>query len=177
MGNDVGGMVENVVAAIPALLLLLNVVISLSALCFIFFGVYKFTGVAKRDGMTRPLTPWMFLLAGAMLWNFGAATTAFLDTLYGAGTSNHNLLAYSPNASMPKETSRMIEMLVMCVRLFGYVTFARGWYRVTAIGAGKATSEGAFGSAFWMIFGGTLAINIVATVNGVTSFLGFGRVL
>ncbi len=175
--NSVDGMIENIVAAMPSAMLLLNVFISLCAFFFMILGIMKLVAVAKREGSARPITPWMYLLSGALLWNFTASVTTLLDTLYGPGTSTDNLLAYSPSDGMPEQSAQMLGMLVMCVRLYGYFAVARGAMKIRNIGAGTAAAEGAGGSAMWHLFGGSLAINIVATVNGIASFLGFGDVL
>ena len=174
---DGTGIIENIIRMMPAAMLLLNVFISVIALFFIIYALLKFISLAKRDGMTRPGTPWLLLFAGVMLWNFTSSATSALETIFGPGASTETLLSYSPSDSIPESTARMLGMLIMCVRFYGYFAFARGWIKVTKIGAGTAASEGAFGSASLHILGGALAINIVATVNGITSALGFGDVL
>ncbi|MEJ7745216.1 MAG: hypothetical protein WKF61_00360 [Luteimonas sp.] len=175
--QDGTGIIENIISMMPSAMALLNVVISVMAVFFFIYGMVKFAGLAKRDGTIRPGTPWLLLLAGVMLWNFTSAADSALETIFGSGTSTDTLLSYTAGDSIPEETSRMLGMLIMCIRLYGYYAFARGWFKVTKIGAGTAASEGAFGSASMHILGGALAINIVATVNGVTSALGFGDVL
>ena len=175
--NSLDGMISNMVAAMPSFMLLLNVVISLLAVFFVILGVIKMMAVAKRDGTTRSITPWMLLLSGAMLWNFATSVTAFLETIYGPGTSTDNLLAYTAGDGMPAQSARMLGLLVMCVRLYGYVAVARGMNAIRHIGAGTQSSEGAGNRALWHLFGGALAINIVASVNGITSFIGLGDVL
>lgn len=175
--QDGTDLIENIISMLPGAMALLNVVISVMALFFILYGIFKFVGLAKRDGSTRTSTPWLLLLAGTMLWNFTSAADSALSTIYGAGTSTEELLSYTASDAIPVESARMIAMLVMCIRFYGYFAFAKGWIKVTKIGAGTAASEGAFGSASMHIVGGALAINIVATVNGITSALGFGELL
>ena len=174
---DGTGIIENIISMLPSAMALLNVFISVAAVCFVIYAMVKFAALAKRDGMTRPMTPWLLLLSGVMLWNFTSAADSALETIFGSGTSTETLLSYTASDSIPEETGRMLGMLVMCIRLYGYYAFAKGWFKVTKIGAGTAAAEGAFGSASMHILGGALAINIVATVNGVTSALGFGDVL
>jgi len=174
---DGTGIIDNIIGMLPSAMALLNVVISVMAVCFVIYAMVKFAALAKRDGMTRPATPWMLLLAGVMLWNFTSAADSALETIFGSGTSTDTLLSYTASNSIPEETSRMLGMLVMCIRFYGYYAFARGWIKVKDIGAGTAAPQGVFGSAAMHILGGALAINIVATVNGITSALGFGDVL
>lgn len=175
--NDASSMVANLMRLIPDVVALFNVVISVLGVALFIWGVVKLAQHAKgRDG-TRLATPVMFLLSGTMLWNMGMAASSFLETFFGAGTSTDSLLAYTPSDSMPEQTDAFLKLLIMCIRLYGYYAFAAGWWKVKNIGAGTHASEGAPWGAFWHIVGGSFAINIVGTVNAITSTLGFGDVL
>lgn len=175
--NDASSIAANLAALMPDAVAFMNAIVSLLAAGLFIAAVMKFVSHAKgRDG-TRLATPVMLLLSGTMLWNLGMAATSLLETTFGDGTSTSTLMAYSGSQSMPNETQAFLKVLIMGVRLYGYYAFAAGWWKVKNIGAGTAASESAFGSAFWHIAGGIAAINIVQSVNVITTTLGFGDVL
>ena len=71
----------------------------------------------------------------------------------------------------------MATLLIMCIRLIGYVSFIKGWFIFKRIGDGAQGSDEAFSKAMIHLFFGVLAINIVETVNVMSSTVGFGDVL
>lgn len=175
--NDASSMAANLAALIPDAVVFMNAIVSLLAVGLFIAAVNKLVSHAKgRDG-TRLSTPVMLLLSGTMLWNLGMAATSLLETTFGDGTSTSTLMTYAGSDSMPSETQAFLKVLIMAIRLYGYYAFAAGWWKVRNIGAGTHASESAFGSAFWHIVGGICAINIVQSVNVITSTLGFGDVL
>lgn len=175
--TDAASMATNLAEVIPTAVSFLNVVVSVLAIGLFVWATMKFVSHSKgRDG-TRLSTPVYGLLSATMLWNLGMSATAFLETIYGEGTSTSNLLAYSASDSLPDETQEFLKVIIMAIRLYGYYAFAKGWWKVRNIGVGTAASEGAFGSASLHIAGGVGCINLVETVNLASNTFGFGDVL
>ncbi|KAF1702955.1 hypothetical protein CSC66_09275 [Pseudoxanthomonas kaohsiungensis] len=172
-------MVANLKELAPIALELVNVGASLAGLILVVGGLMKFVTHAKYgDQQVRIATPVMWLLSGIMLWNLGAAATTALQTVFGDATTTQNLLGYTPSASMTQEGAEMLDALVMVVRLVGYFFFVSGWFSMRNVGAvGQGGGNDAFRSGIYKIGAGACAINIVETVNLVSSFIGFGNVL
>lgn len=170
-------MAVNLAQLIPDLMTFINAVISILAFGLFLGAVVKMVAHSKgRDG-TRLSTPFLMLLSAVMLWNLGMSVTSMLQTVYGGSSSAESLLSYTDSNNMPEQTNAFLRVLIMFIRVYGYYAFAAGWWKVKNIGAGTQSAEGSVGSAFWHIVGGVAAINIVATVNVVTSTLGFGELL
>lgn len=175
--NDGSTMLTNLMALMPDAITLLTAITSVVAVALFVVALVKFVRYSKgRDG-TRLSTAILMVLAATMLWNLGASATSVLQTFFGENTSTDTLMAYTTKEGMPEQTNAFLKTLVMCVQLYGYYAFVTGWYKVTKIDSGTQSSDGAFASAFWHICGGAAAINIVATVNVISSTLGFGDVL
>ena len=175
--NDGSSIASNLAALIPDAMALLNAVISILAVALFIGAVLKFVSYGKgRDG-TSLATPVMFLASGVMLWNLGMSANSFLETTFGQGTSTSTLMTYTAGDSMPAQSAAFLATLIMFIRLYGYYAFAAGWWKVRKISAGTQASDGSLASAAMHIAGGVFAINIVQTVNAITSTFGFGELL
>lgn len=173
---DASSMLGSFVQSFPGFETLLNLFVSLVGVVFTGMAIFKFIEVDK--GTTRLATPVMYLLAGTALFNFGSSVDTFLQTMYGSSTSVHNLMSYSASSSrLPEQSAKMMQVLIMCIRLYGYYAFIKGWFIVKKIGDGTNGSDEAFGRAMVHMFGGVAAINIVGTLDAISSTFGFGKVL
>jgi len=158
----------------PGIETFLNLLVALLGVVFTVMALFKF--IAVNDGRARLMTPFMFLFAGVALWNFASGVDSLLETVYGPSTSVHNLLSYS-GSTLSDQTAKMAKVLIWCVRLIGYAAYIKGWLIFKRIGDGSNGSDEAFSKAMIHMFFGVLAINIVATVNVISSTVGFGDVL
>lgn len=171
---DASTMLGTLMESFPGFETFLNLFVSLVGLILTGMAVFKFIDVDHGRG--RLITPFMYLLAGAALWNFAASINTFLETMYGSSTSVQSLLSYS-GSNLSDQTAKMSKMLIMCIRLIGYVAYVRGWLIFKRIGDGNHGSDEAFSKAAIHLFAGVAAINIVETVNVISSSVGFGNVL
>lgn len=171
---DASTMLGSLMESFPGLESFLNLFVSLLGVVLTGMAIFKF--IEFDQGRARLITPFMFLIAGAALWNFASSVNTFLETVYGSSTSVQNLLSYS-GSKLPEQTAKMSKMLIMCIRLVGYAAFIKGWLIFKRIGDGNQGSDEAFSKAMIRLFFGVAAINIVETVNIVSSSVGFGNVL
>jgi len=178
---DASTMLGTFMQSFPGFELFLNLFVALAGVILTGMALFKFIQLGSHGsgpGGVTWITPAMYLLSGAALWNFGSSIDTFLETLYGPSTSVSNLLGYSGASSkMPKETQMMLKALISCIRLYGYFTFARAWISVRKIGSGQNGSDEVFKSACIRLFAGVALINIVQTTNVASSTFGFGDVL
>lgn len=173
-------MTNNLIELVPIGIQLLNVFASVAAVALVVAAALKFINNAKygdRDGGGELRKPLMFLVAAILLWNLGASATTFLQTIYGDSTTTQNLIGYTPSSNMTQEGSHMIKAMVMGLRLIGYFFLISGLLALREVGSPSQGPGTPFQRSLWRILGGVAAINIVASVNLISSFIGFGNVL
>lgn len=171
---DASTMLGTLMESFPGLESFLNLLVGLLGVVLTGMAIFKF--IEFDHGRARLLTPFMYLLAGVALLNFASSVNTFLETVYGSSTSVQNLLSYS-GSKLPEQAAKMSKMLIMCIRFIGYAAFIKGWLIFKRIGDGNQGSDEAFSKAVIHLFFGVAAINIVETVNIVSSSVGFGNVL
>lgn len=171
---DASTMLGALMESFPGFESFLNLLVSLLGIILTGMAIFKF--IEFDQGRARLLTPFMYLFAGVALWNFASGVNAFLETVYGSSTSVQSLLSYS-GSKLPEQTAKMSKLLIMCIRLIGYAAFIKGWLIFKRIGDGNNGSDEALSKAMIHLFFGVAAINIVETVNIVSSSIGFGNAL
>lgn len=172
---DASTMFGSMMASFPGIMSLLNLFTSMVGVILTGMAVFKFIEVDNGHG--RLITPFMYLLVGAALFNLSLSVDTFLETVYGASTSTQNLLSYNSGGKLSDQASKMTMLLIMCIRLIGYMSYIKGWFIFKKIGDGTQGSDEAFFKAGNHLFFGVMAINIVETVNVISSTIGFGNVL
>lgn len=158
----------------------INVFVAFLGVVLTIMAVFKFVEYGRfgeNMGGVSLLTPVMYLLSGAALFNFAASIDTFLQSIYGPSTSVHNLMSYSGGAGAEEKTVLFLTALVACVRLYGYWSFASGWMTLRKLGSNSHGQNDSFKQALIKLFAGAAMINIVETVNVVTSTFGFGDFL
>lgn len=160
----------------PALVNFMNLLTGLIGVVLVGMSVFKFIEFDRSNGQVRLITPFMYLFVGAALYFFSTSADTMLATVFGGSTSVNSLLSYSGSGVSDKQ-AQFIKSLVMVVRLIGYVAFIKGWLLLKKIGDGSQGSDEAFSKALIHILFGVLAINIVATVNVISSTFGLGDVM
>lgn len=174
---DTSAIVSNVMQSIPGLVTLLNVITSFLGVALTGYGVFKFIEYGKGEGHTKLITPFLLLFCGTALWNFNASIDTFLGTVFGSSSSTSNLLSYSPSANTTAKAKLWITMLIMLLRVYGYFTFMRAWLTISKIGSGQHANDELGKTAIVRLFAGIALINIVETVNVLSTTVGFGDVL
>ncbi|MDH0342006.1 hypothetical protein [Chromobacterium haemolyticum] len=177
---DATSMLGTFLLSFPGFENLLNVLVAFLGVLLTGLAVLKFIEIGRfgaQPGGVRWITPVMYLMAGAALWNFASSVDSFLESFYGSSTSVHNLLSYTSSSRMPEQTKLLLTALIATLRLYGYFTYVRGWLSVRRIGSGQNGSDEVFKAAMIRLAAGVGLINIVGTVNAASSTFGFGNVL
>ncbi|CAN7531168.1 hypothetical protein LJR168_003829 [Pseudoxanthomonas sp. LjRoot168] len=173
-------MTQNLVELVPIGIDALNVFASVVAVALVIHSGSRLVFNAKygeKDGSSELRKPLMYFVAGILLWNLGASATTLLQTIYGDSTTTQNLIGYTPSSNMTSEGTAMIKAMVMGLRLIGYFFLVSGLAALRHAGSPSQGGNSPFQTSLWRILGGVAAINIVATVNLISSFIGFGNVL
>lgn len=174
-------MTNNLIELVPLGIELLNVLATVAAVALIVAAAKMLIEHSKTMGAesgNNPRRAMMFVLSAVLLFNLGASTNTFLQTFYGEATTTQNLIGYTPSSNMTEEGSKMVKAMIYGLRLIGYFFFISGLLKLRNAGEQMAPGgQGAFQTSLWRIVGGVAAINIVATVNLISSFIGFGNVL
>ncbi|CAJ4322990.1 Uncharacterised protein [Burkholderia pseudomallei] len=174
---DASSMLGNFLQSMPGFENLINAVAALLGLLFTGFGVFRLIEYSKETGRITLWSIFACFAAAIGLFNFASSVDSFLQTLWGSGTSVHSLLAYSASSSMPAQTGVALQALIAVFRMMGYWYYISGWVRFKDVGSGHGGRDVTFKSAAIRLVGGVFLINIVATVNAVSSTFGFGDVL
>lgn len=156
---------------------LINAVAALLGLVFTGFGVFRAIEYVKETGRVSVWSIFACFIAAIGLFNLASSIDSFMQTLWGSGSSVHSLLAYNASSSMPAQTGLALQALIATFRMFGYWYYISGWVRFKDVGSGNGGRDVTFKSAAIRLVGGVFLINIVATVNTVSSTFGFGDVL
>lgn len=144
---------------------------------FLFKAIYslKVYGEARTmmSSSSSVKEPIVYLIVGAVLIYFPTAFSVVMQTSFGYS----NVLAYAPVNSKSSALDTLFgngsvvgRPLTMIIQVIGLVAFVRGWVLV-ARSASQGQPPGGVGKGFVHIFGGTLAINIVGTLNMINNTL------
>lgn len=175
---DASTMLASFAQQFPGLEDLLNAVVALLGLVLTGNAVFKAIQVDKTGGQGMTwTTPIMYFFCGVALFNFAASIDTALDSFWGGSVSVKNLMSYQGSANMPAQTSELIGVIVLCLRFYGYITYARGWMSMRRIGSGQNGSDEVFKKSFIRLVAGVALINIVGIVNMFSETFGFGEVL
>jgi intracellular multiplication protein IcmC len=177
--NDTSNMLAALMQSVPGIMGLLNAICSLSAICLTGMAVLRFIEIGRfgdQPGGVKLINPILYLLSAVAMWNFSGSVDTVLQTVYGSSARGNNLMAYTNVGGYSEKTQLMLKNMIVVLRLFGYITFFRGWITIKKIGDGKSASDEPFKKAMVRIIAGVLLINIVATVNIFATTFGFGDV-
>lgn len=177
---DASTMLSTFAQSIPGFEALLNSFVALAGVVLTGMAIFKAIEVDKAGGASQGMswsTPVLYLLCGAALFNFASSVDMALETLWGGSTSVKNLMSYKGSGAMPAQTSEMIGVLVLVLRLYGYITYARGWLSLRKLGHGQNGNDENFKKSMIRLVAGVGLINLVGTANLISSTFGFGDVL
>ncbi len=144
---------------------------------FLFKAIYTLktygesrTMMSSNSSIKEPV---VYLVVGAVFIYLPSALAVVLQTSFGSS----NILQYQPvnskNSTMDVlfgSGSLVGRPLTMLIQVIGLVAFIRGWVLI-ARSAAPGQQPGAVGKGFMHVLGGTLAINIVETLNVINRTL------
>ncbi|MDI1352281.1 MAG: type IV secretion protein IcmC [bacterium] len=144
---------------------------------FLFKAIYslKVYGEARTmmSNSASIKEPVVYLMVGAIFIYFPTSLQMLLQSTFG----NENVLQYAPVNSSNQTLDTLFgsgsavgRPLTMLIQVIGLVAFVRGWVLV-ARSASQGQPPGGTGKGLVHVFGGILAINIVATLEMINNTL------
>ncbi|MGH8156552.1 MAG: hypothetical protein ACREPQ_00400 [Rhodanobacter sp.] len=173
---DASTMLGNLITSFPGLVTLVNLLASLAGLAIVFIGIYKFTEL-KPKGDQRLVTAIMWVFSGVALINLASSIETGLVTVFGSSANVHSLMAYSSTSGMSQASQQLIQVLIMCARLYGLVAAIRGIMTLRHVGDPGYREGNAFKSGLMKFVFGCILLNIVQAVSVVATTFGWGQPL
>lgn len=126
---------------------------------------------AQRGELAGPM---VWIVIGCILVYFPATLQSTLTTVFGSGemSAASELIGYG-TVSGVERWREISEVIVMYVRLVGYIAFIRGWIILSKMGH-SGTQPGSIGKGVIHIIGGILLVNVIDTVNLLSRTFGLG---
>jgi intracellular multiplication protein IcmC len=124
------------------------------------------TMMSSNTSMAKPI---ILMIIGAALLYFPTFVTVSIQSLWVYGSSS-SVIRYPVGLS---SWDAFTHPLIDVIRLFGLIAVVRGLVILTKL-AGESTQPGSVGKGLMHILAGTLAINIVGTINVIKATFGFG---
>ena len=174
-------MLGNFLQHAPGIMFLIDTFFMIAGVVLVGIGLKSVVNAAQFSGSAQYLSgpkssPWivpiMTIIVGVLLFNRFGTATMMLSSFFGSNVTPNTLLNYSGNGGVNKEFDSLVSLISLLMRIFGYITFFKGWIRIR-----NPEDPGVFKEGAGKIIFGTFLINNIATVNGLTNLFGFGDVL
>ena len=123
------------------------------------------TMMSSNTSVKEPL---LLLLVGAIFYYIPTGIRLLLNTTFGSDSP----LSYTDLTAQGSVSSQTAISIIHLVQVIGLISFIKGWYSLSKLGAQGGGQGNTFGKSVTHIVGGLLAINIVGTMNVVTTTLG-----
>ncbi len=149
----------------------------LIGLAFAFKAIYTLKSYGESKSMMSSNTtikePIIYLIVAAIFIYFPTGLAVMLQTTFGSSS----ILQYAPvNSKNPSlntlfgSGSAVGRPLAIIIQVIGVIAFIRGWILI-ARATTQGQSPGGVGKGLMHVFGGILAMNIVATVEIINNTL------
>lgn len=149
----------------------------LIGLVFAFKAIYtlKVYGEARTMMSTNTSIkePVIYLIVSAMLIYFPTGLAIMLNSTFGSS----NILQYAPISSQSPMISTLFGpdssvgwALSVIIQVIGVIAFVRGWILI-ARSASQGQPPGGTGKGLMHVFGGILAMNVIATLQIINNTL------
>jgi len=170
--TDAKDMLIRISTYVPQLWRMVTGAAYVLGLLFMFKALYhlKIYGEARTmmSSQTSMKQPIMYIFVGAALMYYPTMRETLMTTTFGYDSP----LKYSswdgPNTMQGYST----DAIFYVVQFIGLLAFIRGWVLLSHTAGQGGAQPGQFGKAMTHIFGGTLAMNIVGTINVLQKTLG-----
>jgi intracellular multiplication protein IcmC len=162
-------MLANLAPSLVSIQNLLTGAAFIIGVAFLVRGVMALKQLGEQRSHMSPhhsiKEPLIFFLSGTMLLYLKDAINTFNMTLFG----NTSILAYNQlNSNFTSQLANAGQNIILFVQVIGLIAFIRGWIIIAKGATQSGHSQGGFGKGLMHIFGGILAINVVATLNVLT---------
>ncbi|WP_133138513.1 type IV secretion protein IcmC [Legionella genomosp. 1] len=149
----------------------------LIGIAFAFKAIYslKIYGEARTmmSSNTSIKEPAVYIMVAAILIYFPTGLDIMLNTTFGSS----NILQYAPMDSQNQALDSLFgtgsavgQSLSLLIQVIGVIAFVRGWVLI-ARSASQGQPPGGTGKGLMHVFGGILAMNIVATLEMINNTL------
>lgn len=117
---------------------------------------------AQRGELAGPM---VWIIIGCILIYFPRTLQSTLITVFGSGdiSAASDLIGYTTISGVER-WREISEVIIMYVKLVGYIAFVRGWIILSKMGH-SGSQPGSIGKGVIHVIGGVLLINIIDTVN------------
>ena len=179
MNGDLGTGMVNLSRDFPAIFSLLQVIIGIVGLFFMFSAVGKLMDYSRNPGHEHGHGGFLTLVLGAFLLQFGATMSGVFESVSGAAGATGYMeqsLGYMPTSSIAGGVfAPVITACLGFVSLLGWFGGFKGfliWNK-----ASQGGNHGGFDDPVWRgtlhVLGGALAINISQTIEAIRGSVGF----
>ena len=139
-------------------------------IAFLIKGVMALKQLGEQKSHMSPhhsfKEPLIYFLSGSMLLYLQTAINTFNLTVFGT----RSILSYNQlNGNFTAQLTNAGQNIVLFVQVVGLIAFIRGWIIIAKGASQSGHGQGGFGKGLMHVFGGILAINIVATLNIISN--------
>ncbi len=142
----------------------------IAGMSLIYLGLLKFKKYGEmRTYMSTQMTmatPLMLILGGSLLMFTPLLLGTAIDIFWG----QVNPLSYTNN--MPGEADKLLDAIIIFIRVLGIGVFIRGWIKLAKCG-GESVAPGTRSKSLMHIFVGVLLMHFVGTEHLIMQALGF----
>jgi intracellular multiplication protein IcmC len=172
IGEDLFGMLQTFQTQLGPVYRLVVALAYVMGIWFISDSIYRL----KKYGQSRTMMstqaslakPIILMAIGIALLYFPTFVSVSIQSLWVYGASNSVLARPTGTSAL----SAFINPLIDIVRLFGLIAVVRGLVILTKT-ANESSQPGTVGKGLMHILGGTLAINMIGTINVIKATFGF----
>lgn len=160
-------MLQHLAKVMPQFIELLETLMYVTGMIFIFRGVYRLKMYGDIRTMMSSHTemkgPAIYFLIGSVFLFLPTTIRSSLETFFGSP----NVLAITPGQDPFSKALGDIRMVLV---FLGYVAFFRGWMLIGQLA--DSGQRGSFGKGVTYIISGILLINVLGTWNILKNTLG-----
>ncbi len=172
VGEDMAGMMRTFQSNLGPVYQLVVAISYVMGVWFIVDSIFRLkkygqqrTMMSSQASMAKPII--LFIIGLGLLY-FPTFVNVSIQSIWVNSSSNSVLWWGSTGSTW----SAFVNPLIDVVRLFGLIAVVRGLVILTRIAA-ESTQPGTTGKALMHIIAGTLAINIIGTINIIRATFGF----
>ena len=169
--DNIGQILLNIQKTLPFVWKMLIALSYVMGITFTLIGLFRLKKYGQQTVMMMAAAnigePMIFLFVGISLVYMPSLFKSMTQTFWGANVTG--ILSYQTDASTSTQRSEAVGPVLQIVRVIGLVAFIRGFALLTRL-AGQA-QPGVLGKAVIHIVGGTLAVNIYATIDIINQTL------
>ena len=163
---SIQSIMDGISRSLPEMTALVTSLMYIVGFWIIFRSVYGLREAAESKQMMSQKTgifkPIMGLIAGGALVFFPQAIHMAMGTFY-AQTIPKSIISYTQN--IQSDNKQLVTDILRFIQFIGLVAFFRGWIIISNLGEQSQAQGSGLGKALTHLIGGTLAMNIVGTID------------